>query len=171
MLAPMRTLLALDDLRGWTQETIADDDVLAANVILGASYKVADAASHLDWLDDAYAGEVPYRATLIANLLAKRSYQNPNSIIAEGGVGPIGGDRYVEEFAKFLTLTATEIAELEDLATPAAGAVGGLSVITMENRPGPALDPTYYAPDLDPRADVWPVGTIGSGVDDYAFGG
>lgn len=168
MLCPMTPMLTIATLAVITREEIAADDLFALWVIESASLTVADEAKHLDWIaaDDPVAA--PARATLIAQGLAKRTYLNPDAIVGEGGVGPIGGDRYVEDYARTLELTQVERDILADMAGDgAAGGQSGLWTQSTENIPQPRGDQTIYAPDVDSRANSWPIGQ--TGVDDYAY--
>lgn len=171
MLTTMTPLLTIATLAIITRSDIEPDDDFATWVINGASLVVASAADHDDWVNDPGTGLIPApaRAVLIAENLAKRTYLNPDSIIAEGSIGPIGGDRYVEDFARAFELTAYEREILGGLAGGTSNSVGGLWTQATENRPGYGLDTTIYLPDLDERAGSWPVGT--EGVDDFAYGG
>ncbi len=160
MLAAMTPMLDVAELEVWCRKPIAGTpkEPFAIAVLQAASLVVADKANHADWLADDFPGPLPGRAKLICTLLAKRSFLNPDSVISEGGIGPIGGDRYVEEMAKFLTLTDQEIADLEDLDDGSgAGGTGGLWTMEITSGRGPWLGDTIHLPDLDPLADQWPV--------------
>jgi hypothetical protein len=145
----------------------------ATYCINAASVIVADTANHSDWLGlDADGVEIPVvaaprRAVMIAEQLAKRAYLNPDAIVAEGSIGPIGGDRMIEEFARTFELTETEKATLAAIAADAYPAASGLSVINIQVRPKRSLLTTIFIPDLDPRADAWPLGT--EEIDGYAY--
>lgn len=139
--------------------------------INGASVIVADIAGHPDWLGLDVDGAnilpvaAPRRAAMIAEQLAKRAYENPNAVVAEGSLGPIGGDRMVEEYAKTLEPTEWERAYLEEIRaisglTPTAPG-GSLWVLQMEVRPSLRSGDTVYYNDLDPRAKPWPVTVVG----------
>ena len=148
--------------------------------IQAASVIVADAAARPDWLGVAPDGTdigvvpAPRRAVMIAEQLAKRSYLNPNAVVAEGSVGPIGGDRTIEDFARTFELTEIEAEYLAEVKrttgiVDAGSGTGGLWVLQIENRPYGADWATIYLPDVDPRALPWPVGT--EGQDYNAYGG
>lgn len=159
MLCDMKAMLTVDELEVWCRTTIVgtSKETFAQAVVEAASLVVAGAALHDEWIADDYADPIPARAKLVVTLLAKRSFLNPDSVIAEGGIGPIGGDRYVEEMAKFLTLTEQEISDLE--VFHATGSGGSTALWTMETETGRArlTDDTIYLPDLDDRADDWPL--------------
>lgn len=169
----MTPLLTAATLALIAREDPLQDPNYATYCIESASWLVADETGHNDWLGLAGDGTsipvvaAPRRAVMIAEQLAKRAYLNPDAIVQEGGVGPIGGDRTVEEFARTFEFTD---AELEYLQSVALGKTkgGGLWTQPTENLPvGTPADSTIYLPDLDPRAQWWPVGT--EGVDDYAY--
>jgi hypothetical protein len=160
MLAPMKTMLQLDELEIWCRQPIAGTDKapFAGAVLQAASVKVAEAAKHIEWLDDAYAEPLPAKAKLICTLLAKRSFLNPDSVISEGGIGPIGGDRYVEDMARFLELTEQELVDLASLSPDGEAGGGGLWSQEIDTgRRVATFDDTIYLPDNDPRADYHPL--------------
>jgi hypothetical protein len=95
-----------------------------ATMIIGlTSDLVRDTAGHPEWTDV----DVPFRAKMIALLVAKRSYQNPDGVIVEGAIGPIGGDRVTDLQAAGLYLTEAEEATL-------AGFIGDGTPATDPNR-------------------------------------
>lgn len=104
-------LLTVPELAVWARQEIAVDDPFALAVIAAASLKTRQVAGFPDWT----AADVPPVAKMICTQLAKRTYLNPDSVIAEGGLGPIGGDRYVEDFARALEFTQAETDALLDL--------------------------------------------------------
>lgn len=167
----MTPLLDLARLIILARKDIAPDDEFAQWCMEGASIVVADRAGRWDWLgvtDETGAAPAPLaappaRAVMIAEQLAKRSYLNPDSIVAEGAIGPIGGDRYVEELSRFMELTEEEASYLDGVAGGSGGGnlpagVGVMGVIRTENRPGLGWSAgTVHLPDVDPRADSWPM--------------
>jgi hypothetical protein len=159
MLCDMKAMLTLEELEVWCRQTIVGEpsEGFAQAVLDAASLTVATQALHSEWIADDFADPVPARPKLIATLLAKRSFLNPDSIISEGGIGPIGGDRYVEEMAKFLVLTDQEISDLEVFRASGTGAPTGLWTMEIETGRPAYNDDTIYLPDLDDRADTWPV--------------
>lgn len=80
----------------------------ATLVIDLASDLIRDTAEHKEWT----AADVPFKAKLITLLVAKRTFQNPNNVVAEGGLGPLGGDRFLDMHAMGLYLTEAERDEL-----------------------------------------------------------
>jgi hypothetical protein len=169
MLWPMTPMLTLATLVILAREPIeeAEDVAFATWVIESASLTVADEAGHLDWIDSVAPVAANPRAILIAQGLAKRTYRNHEAIVAEGGVGPIGGDRFVEDYARTLELTEVEREVLQAMRPDGGSNGNSLFVQTTENIPNPISNATIYLPDLDPRAQAWPVGT--EGVDDWAY--
>lgn len=147
--------------------------------INAASVLAAQAAGRPDWLGLGPVGEAitpvpaPRLAVMYAEQLAKRAYLNPNAIVAEGGIGPLGGDRTVEDFARTFEWTPTEadyFAEVKRLTgiVDSAGS-SGLWTLEIENRPYPAAWATIYLSGVDPREKGWPVGMEG-GLDTFAYG-
>lgn len=133
-------LLTIAELAVWARTEIPADDPFALVVIDAASLKVREAAKQPDWT----AATVPATARLIAIQLAKRTYLNPDAVIAEGGIGPIGGDRYIEDFARTLELTDLERADLEALAPNAATGGNGLWVQPMTRGDIETTETAYY---------------------------
>ncbi len=86
----------------------AERQPFASMIIDLTSSLVQDTAGHEEWTTET----VPFRAKMIALLVAKRSYQNPDGVIVEGAIGPIGGDRVTDLQAAGLYLTETEEATL-----------------------------------------------------------
>lgn len=109
----MAGLLTVAELAVWCRQPVEQMDApFASLVIEGISLMVRDAASHPEW----EAGNVPPKAKLIASVATMRNYLNPDAVVGEGNVGPIGGNRYVEEYARSFQLTEAEIADLEAMA-------------------------------------------------------
>jgi hypothetical protein len=139
--------LTVAELATWTRQEIVADDPFALVVIDAASLRVREAASQPTWT----LADIPKSARLIAIQLAKRTYLNPDAIVAEGGLGPIGGDRFIEDFARTLELTEYERATLEGLAP--AGAIGkGSRLWVQETTRG----------DLETAVDVYYFDNSGS---------
>lgn len=155
-------LLTLDELRTWTRRTIADADPFATAVISAASLKVLNECNNpVEWVD---VSTTPAMARMIAVQLAKRTYLNPDAIVAPGGVGPIGGDRYVEDFARTLELTESELetlAKLEGVTTQ--GEQSGFWVLQVGEPEG--VDPILYLRDSD--GSNWMIPFLDVDLDPY----
>jgi hypothetical protein len=174
----MTPLLNSDTLELLAEESPLERPEYGDYCIQAASVIVADAAGRPDWLGVAPDGSdmpvvaAPRRAVMIAEQLAKRSYINPNAVVAEGSVGPIGGDRTIEDFARTFELTEIESEYLAEVRrttgiVDSGSGTGGLWVLQIENRPYGEDWAAIYLPDLDPRAAPWPVG-----INEYnAYGG
>jgi hypothetical protein len=173
----MTPLLTLETLAIVARKTIEVGDTWADKCIHNASVLISDLAGRPDWIGfDALGNAVtpvaaPRRAVMIAEQLAGRAYNNPDAIVREGSLGTIGGDSMVEDFARTFEPTQLELDYLEHIRVTTGivdvGGVGGLWVLSMENRPGMVTE-TIYLPDLDPLADPWPMGT--EGIDTFAYG-
>lgn len=90
---------------------------------------------------------VPPRAQLIATLLAKDYYLNPDGIIAES-TGPIS-ERKVEDVVRGMRLTDEEediLAELAGLTPPNAAATGTLWLADISDGPASASADTVFVP-------------------------
>lgn len=170
-MSAMTPLLTVAQLAIWARTSIEDDDEFALAVVDAASLVVADRAKHMDWIEIIAPATArvaaPSRAVLIAIQLAKRTFLNPDAVIAEGGIGPIGGDRFVEDFARTLELTSVEGEELDGMRPAVAGGNGALWVMTIETGRTPANSGTIYVPDGSSADWPFPIGT--EGVDDWAY--
>lgn len=105
------------------QETIAPDDAFALWICEAASDLVRDTAGMFDW----DTNTVPFRAKLIALLVAKRTWLNPESKIAKG-VGPLT-TRYADREALGMWLSLEETAALVAMGDGAAPGTPTLGVI------------------------------------------
>jgi hypothetical protein len=116
----------------------------ATMVIDLASDLIRDTAEHAEWTD----ATVPFRAKIICLLVAKRTYQNPNAVVAEGGVGPLGGDRVADIQAMGLYLTDVERADLEALRGDGTSASDPKRLWILRVNSGlPAIDTGYVFDD------------------------
>lgn len=95
----------------WTQtplERVEGDD-FAAEVMDKVSQMAKFLAGQPLWTYET----APFDVKMVVLQVCKRSYQNPNQVIQEGSVGPIGGDRILEAAALLTNLTDSERATLE----------------------------------------------------------
>jgi S-methylmethionine-dependent homocysteine/selenocysteine methylase len=177
MLSHMTPLFPASTLELLADEQPLDRPAYGDYCIASASIIVANRAWRLDWIgldaneDPVAVVAAPRQAVMIAEQLAKRAYINPDAIVAEGGIGPIGGDRTVEDFARTFELTDEEKEYLDTFALGRPGATTGnklWSLRTVVREPELIGGATIWLPDLDPRAKVWPVGT--TGIDEWAYG-
>ncbi len=143
------TLLTMRDLDAWvTTQEVDPGDEWGKICIAAASDKVRSTANQPTWT----IATAPVRARQIAAHLASRSFVNPESISTDGALGPLGGDRRVEELSRALHLTAAEILELEGMS-PAGGVGGGSSLWIQPIDGGGVLgeDTLYFG--TDPASD------------------
>lgn len=112
-------------------------------VIEHAQNLVADEAGHPEWIAGDL-GTVPYRARIIALNLARRTIVNPDQIVQEGGIGPIGGDRVRDAAALAMELSQAEKDELHLLRGDGTS-VAGLWIQPLTS--GTPLDTTAFVPD------------------------
>lgn len=170
-MATMTPLLTVAQLAVWAQQEIDDDDEFALVVIEAASLVVAEKAAHLDWIEIIAPAvaltPAPSRARLIATQLAKRTFLNPHAVLWEGNIGPIGGDKLVEDFSRTLELTLVESAELEAMQPAGAATGNGLWVQPVETGRVAVGSTTIYLPDGSNLDSIIPMGT--QGVDDWAY--
>lgn len=133
-------LFTVDEMQDWTPgRTIAPDDSFALVLIAATSLVIRDAG------DSAWtAATVPERAKLIAILLARDYYVNPDQLISET-TGPLT-ERRVESVVRQITLNEEEKDILAKLASKPLPSKGQLFTITMVR--GAALEePAYHVTD------------------------
>lgn len=126
----------------WTQTDLAtiSTDAFAAEVMDKASDLIRAEAQHLEWTRDT----APFKARLIALLVAKRTYINPDQEVSTG-IGPLSS-RVLDEAAMAMSLTESEIVTLQGFAPDGGESGGGLWTLSIG---GSTYDvqPTVYAPD------------------------
>lgn len=91
----------------------------------------------------------PFDVQMVALQVAKRSYGNPDQVVQEGGVGPIGGDRFIDAAALLLSLTDSERATLTKYNSEGdPDGADDLWVLTIDRSPETSLiAPTLYVSD------------------------
>lgn len=118
----MADLLTKNELALWTQKDPAkvEVDPFAAEVIDKVSQLACFLGGHdgtkLDalgavipaWTLESGVDQAPFDVRMVVLQVCKRSYGNPDQVVAEGGVGPIGGDRVLDVAALLLALTEPE---------------------------------------------------------------
>lgn len=133
---------------GKTDEQVTNDP-LAQDVMSRMSeyaYFLAGTASE-DWTYTT----APFDVRLVVLKVCRRAYTNPDEIVQEGGVGPIGGDRVRDEAAQSLELTEEEratITKYNPLGDPQDDGLNGLWVQpTYISEPDATLDAVLYVGD------------------------
>ena len=118
----MSDLLTPQTLAKWTQEDPAEvaADPFAADLIDKVSQLICYLGGHdgtkvdaagdpvPEWTLDLGPTQAPIDVQMVAPKVIKRSYQNPDQIVQEGSIGPIGGDRVAETQALFMDFTEEE---------------------------------------------------------------
>lgn len=118
----MADLLTTATLAKWTQEDPEDvaGDPFALDLIDKVSQLICfigghdgtkiDAAGDTipEWTLDLGPTQAPIDVQMVALKVIKRSYQNPDQVVQEGSIGPIGGDRVAEIQALFMDFTDEE---------------------------------------------------------------
>jgi hypothetical protein len=121
-MALVAPLLTLRTLAVWTQKdpTEVQRDPLASEVIQTVSDMARFLGGHdgtkLDssgdaipmWTLEPGVNKVPYDVQMVVLQVCKRTYGNPEQIVQEGNIGPIGGDRVLDAAALLLDLTDAE---------------------------------------------------------------
>ncbi|MDQ3275340.1 MAG: hypothetical protein M3Q39_10020 [Actinomycetota bacterium] len=137
--ATLTPWITLEEFALWCKRKIAANDERANLILRATIILINDTAGLYDtaaWTADT----APDRVKLIYIGVAKRNYLNPNQVIREGSIGPIGGDAYAESFAAGMDLTDYEITELQRLAgvvnTSGQGDITVISFTTGRGRRG-----------------------------------
>lgn len=122
----MTTIISISDLEVITRTGTGSlaADTFASRIVVEASGLVCDTAGHPEWETTTPLVDVPRTAKRICLALAKRSFQNPERVVQEGSIGPLGGDRVDATQALFLELTDGEIDALEALQGDGTGGGG-----------------------------------------------
>ena len=147
-------LLTLRELEVWSRTEITTENGEFANMVLEAvSQRVLyECGSPPGWNELTTPPVV--RSVVVA--VASRTFRNPDSIVSEGSIGPIGGDRYAETLARALYFTQSELDILHNApgAQPIEKACGRLWVLGWETEPEPSpiiylwdTPGPYMAPD------------------------
>lgn len=203
----MAALLTPQTLAKWTQSDEAEvvGDPFAADLIEKLSALVCFIGGHDGTKDDPASTTVPAEKlpewSLVADTpagsvvapidvqmvmlqVAKRSYQNPDEIIQDGSVGPLGGDRYADVHALFMDFTESERATLSKYnpdgdPTPqdGSGVVFTISTTRGDETTLPQTSPLYVGDNLqtglagsaDPREWMIPLFNPGDPGDDSLY--
>lgn len=118
----MADLLTTATLAKWTQEDPAEvaADEFAKDVIAKVSALICFIGGHdgtkvdangdviPEWTLELGPTQAPIDVQLIALKVIKRSYQNPEQVLQEGSIGPLGGDRVADTQALFMDFTEDE---------------------------------------------------------------
>lgn len=182
----MADLLTTATLARWTQNDQAevDADPFAADLITKVSALVCFLGGHPNWTLDAGPDQAPIDVQMVALQVIKRSYENPEQIIQEGNIGPIGGDRYADQHALFAEFTDAERATLIKYnpdGDPDAGATQGQLFVIPTTRGDettlPQTSPLYMGDSeqigleasADPREWMIPMFNPGDPGDDARY--
>lgn len=141
----MAHLITFAELATWTQNDVdkVTADPFAEEVLDKVSGLVRFLAGQPDW----EIANTPFDARLVALVVAKRCYANPDQEVSSG-VGPINA-RVLDVAALLLDLTDTERATLTkyNLTGDPDAAPGGLYLISMTAPPQTILDTVLYVGD------------------------
>lgn len=110
----MGDLLSTSTLAVWTQNEQAevDADPFAIDLIDKVSELACFLGGHPEWTLEPSVDQAPFDVRMVVLNVCKRAYENPGRVIAEGSIGPIGGDRVADAQALFTDLSETERATL-----------------------------------------------------------
>lgn len=156
---PLFTVAELDV---WVRgETISEADPFARAIVAAASLKLLEECGQPGWT----ASTIPPLPKLIALQLAKRSYENDRGVVGEGGIGPIGGDRFLDDYARSLQFLPEELAQLADYG--GSGSVGTSDGGTLWVQPtaggtGPVRDAYRFAQSSNGDVSDWAIPLIGT---------
>lgn len=107
-------LVTARELALWTSSD--PDEVQSDPFALEVMDKVSDMIRHLgghpDWTLEPGEDQAPFDVRMVVLGVAKRCYENPKQVKAEGSVGPIGGDTVLDVAAILWELTDAERAKV-----------------------------------------------------------
>jgi hypothetical protein len=155
----MADLMSLQTLAVWMQTTEAEleADPFYAQVISDVSGLICFIGGHPDWTYEAGEDQAPYDVRNVALNVIKRSAENPGRVIAEGGIGPIGGDRVAEEQAYFTDLTPTEratVAKYNPEGDPDATAGEIFTMSIARKEPAKATNALYVGDNMQTNLET-----------------
>ena len=139
-------LLTIRELEVWSRIEITTENGELANMVIDAvSQRVLKECGNPTGWDETTTPQI-VRSVVVP--VAARTFRNPDSVVAEGGIGPIGGDRVVEDMARALEFTMAELDILHNApgALPRDSAGGRLWVLGLEP-PDPPPSPIIYVFD------------------------
>lgn len=144
----MSDLITPVELARWTQTPLAD--IEADDFATEVMEKVSELARFLGGQEDWTYATAPFDVKMVVLKICKRTYSNPDQVVQEGSVGPIGGDRVLDAAALLFDLTDSERATLtkyNDDGDPDGG--GGSLWVLRTTRGGPDLrtEPILYVDD------------------------
>lgn len=134
MLGRMEPWITVGELAVWTRTQIDPDDPFALMILEASTILVNSATGYAGTEDEFTAATAPAMLKVIVGQIAKRNYLNPDQVVREGSLGPIGGDTYAQAYAAGMTLTEeerAEIARISRAAVEGGTSSGGLSVLTF----------------------------------------
>jgi len=194
----MADLLTLATLAKWTQEDAGEvaADPFAADLIDKISQLACfiggHDGTHLDedgdiipeWDLEIGLTQAPIDVQMVVLKVCKRSYENPDQVIQEGGIGPLGGDRVADIQALFMDFTDDERATIakynpdgDPNGTEGAGEVFVLATTRGDETTLPQTSPLYIGDDqqinlstsADPREWKIPLWNPGDPGDDNNY--
>lgn len=165
----MAALLTTQTLARWTQndpDEVAADE-FAVDLIEKLSALVCFLGGHPEWTLEPGVDQAPVDVQMVMLQVAKRSYQNPDQVLQEGSVGPLGGDRVADIQALFMDFSESErrtIAKYNVDGDPTpqdgAGEIFTLATTRGDETTMPQTSPLYVTDDqqvnLDTSADPRP---------------
>lgn len=141
-------LLTLRELALWAQrpEDEVAADPFAEEVIDKVSGLLRFLGGHDEWALEEGENQAPYDVRMVALSVARRCYVNPGQVVAEGSVGPIGGDRVLDIAALLLSLTEAERATVTKYNADGDPDATGNGIYTIALEQGP--DTTVHSARL-----------------------
>lgn len=194
----MADLLTTATLAKWTQEDPAEveADPFAKDVIDKVSQLICYIGGHdgtvLDangdtlpeWTLELGPTQAPIDVQMVALKVIKRSYQNPDQVVQEGSIGPLGGDRVADIQALFMDFTEDErkvIAKYNPNGDPSGVTEDAGTIFTVRTSRGDettlSTSPLYVGDNLqiglaesaDPREWKIPMFNPGDPGDDSRY--
>lgn len=131
-----------------TQEQI-EADAFAMDVIAKVSGYFCFLGGHPEWTYEPGDEQAPFDVRMLALKVIRRTYVNPDQVVQEGNVGPLGGDRVADDAALSFELTKTErrvLTKYNDEGDPEEGGALWIQPIGQDEASS-LIDATLYVGD------------------------
>jgi hypothetical protein len=102
------------------------------------------------WTYEPGADQAPIDVRMLALKVIRRTYSNPDQVIQEGNLGPIGGDRVADDAAMLFELTDAErrvLTKYNDAGDPEEGGQLWIQPIGQDDAALATVEATLYVGD------------------------
>lgn len=159
----MADLLTLRELALWAERPLeeVEEDPFAVEVIDKVSQLVQHVGGHPEWTLEPGADQAPFDVRMVVLQVCRRTYVNPGMVVHEGSLGPIGGDRTLNEAAMASNLTESERETLEKYNADVVSGDGSLFRLRTSGDDVVEVGLTMFVSDdqqvgMTPDESAWP---------------